>query len=149
VHYKNPDKVPSWAKNKSSVIQKSLNEEKHLATFVVLEPQYEDWNTSDLHNDWYDEETILDACIDFNKNLHLRKGRLLHMVDTEAYSFVESYVTPADMQIGDTFIKKGTWLQTIKVSDNALWLWEGIKSGKFNGLSVECLGIVEDINDNS
>ena len=185
--YKYPDKVPSWAKNKSesvqktaievfnntlketdseekariasisamknkekkvsksSVIQKSLNQEKRLATFIVLEPQDEDLSTTDLHEDWYDEETILDACIEFNKSLNLRKGSLMHMVETEGYSFIESYVTPAEMQIGDQVIKKGTWLQTIQVSSD--WIWQGIKEGKFNGLSVECTGIVEDIEE--
>ena len=187
--YKYPDKVPSWAKNKSasiqktaievfnetlketdseekariasisamknkekkvsksSVIQKSLNQERRLATFIVLEPQDDDLTTTDLHEDWYDEETILDACIEFNKSLNFRKGSLMHMVETEGYSFIESYVTPAEMKIGDQVIKKGTWLQTIMVKDEPQydWIWEGIKEGKFNGLSVECTGIVEEI----
>lgn len=129
--------------SKSAVIQKSLNQEKRLATFIVLEPQDVDLTTTDLHEDWYDEETILDACVEFNKALNLRKGSLMHMVDTEGYTFIESYIAPVDMQIGEQLIKKGTWLQTIQVSSD--WIWEGIKDGKFNGLSVECNGIVEDI----
>lgn len=130
-------------KTKKSLISKSLNSEKRLATFVVLEPQDEDLTTSDLHDDWYDEETILDACLEFNKSLNSRKGSLMHMVETSGYSFVESYVTPTDMQVGDQFIKKGSWLATIKAE--ADWIWEGIKEGKFNGLSVECMGVVEEI----
>lgn len=135
--------------SKSSVIQKSLNQEKRLATFIVLEPQDSDLSTTDLHEDWYDEETILDACIEFNKSLNLRKGSLMHMVETEGYFFIESYIVPVDVTIGEQFIKKGTWLQTIMVKDEPQydWIWEGIKKGRFNGLSVECTGIVEDIEE--
>lgn len=137
----------SKKKTKKSLITKSLNEEKRLATFVVLEPQPEDGTTTDLHGDYYNEETILKACLDFNKNIHLRKGKLLHMVETQGYSFVESYCTPAEMSIGDIIIKKGTWLQTIQVNPDEKfnWIWDGIKNGTFNGLSVECMGVTEDI----
>lgn len=133
--------------NKKKLITKSLNDEKRLATFVVLEPQEDDGMTTDLHGDYYDEETILDACLEFSKNIHLRKGKLLHMVETEGYSFVESYIAPAEMSIGDVTIKKGTWLQTIQVAfeDKFDWIWEGIIDGTFNGLSVECMGTTEDI----
>lgn len=129
-------------KTNKALINKSLDNEKRLATFVVLEPQNIE-NVSDGHGDFYDEETILDACIQFNKSLNERKGTLYHMVDTEGYSFVESYVTLADMDIDGQIIRKGTWLQTIYVSSD--WIWNGIKDGTFNGLSVECIGTVEDI----
>lgn len=139
------NKEDSLKKTKKSLITKSLNDEKRLATFIVLEPQESDGSTSDLHGDWYDEEAILDACIEFNKSLNLRKGKLYHMVDTEGYSFIESYVTLADMDLGSQVIKKGTWISTIYAQ--ADWIWEGIKDGTFDGLSVECMGIVEDIED--
>lgn len=137
----------AFKKTKKSLLTKSLNEEKKLATFVVLEPQPEDGTTNDLHGDYYDEETILKACLDFNKNIHLRKGKLLHIVETQGYSFVESYCTPAEMTIGNVVIKKGTWLQTIQVNPDEKfnWIWEGIKNGTFNGLSVECMGTTEDV----
>lgn len=130
-------------KNKTSLITKALDNEKRLATFIVLEPQDDDGMTTDLHGDYYDEETILDACIQFNKSLNQRKGKLLHMVETEGYSFIESYVTLADMEVNGLVIKKGTWIQTIFAE--ADWIWEGIKDGTFNGLSVECMGTVEEI----
>lgn len=143
---KNAEKSFKKHSTKKSLITKALNDEKRLATFVVLEPQDADGNTTDLHSDWYDEETILDACIQFNKSLNNRKGKLLHMVETEGYSFVESYVTLADMEVNGQVIKKGTWLATIYASSD--WIWDGIKDGTFDGLSVECLGTVEEINDN-
>ena len=126
---------------KSKVIQKSLNEEKQIATFIVLEPQDPEL-TTDLHADTYDAETIADACYQFNKNMHLRKANLHHAVDTDGYEFLESYILPSDMPLDNKIIKAGTWMMTLRCSD---WVWAGIKSGAFNGVSVQCKGTVEDL----
>lgn len=128
-----------------SKIIKSTDNEKRLATFVVLEPQNDDLTTTDLHEDWYDEECIEKACHDFNKNCG--RANLMHSVMTDGFSFVESYIAPVDMTINGVDIKKGTWLATIEVSNDEehSWIWDGIKSGKFNGLSIQAKGIVEDI----
>jgi len=130
---------------KAALIKKSLNEEKRLATFLVLEPQDEDYTTSDLHGDWYDLDTVEDACHSFNR--FCRKANLFHLVDTTAFEFVESYITESDMLVGEEPIKKGSWLAKIYVnkSDVGDLVWESIKSGEFNGLSVQCEGFVSDI----
>lgn len=131
--------------NNQKIITKSVNEEKRLATFVVLEPQNEDGTTSDLHLDWYDAETVEDAC--YNFNTFCMKANILHMMDTTAFTFIESYVTPAEFQIGEQLIKKGSWLATIHVEDNESgeWIWKGIKDGTFDGLSVYAMGTVYDV----
>ena len=51
------------------------------------------------------------------------------------------------MLIGEEPIKKGSWLAKIYVnkSDVGDLVWESIKSGEFNGLSVQCEGFVSDI----
>ena len=130
---------------KAVPIVKSLNEEKRLATFLVLEPQDEDLTTSDLHGDWYDADTVETACHDFNR--FCRKANLFHLVDTTTFEFVESYITETEMNLGETFIKKGSWLAKIHVNDSESGnlFWESIKSGEFNGLSVQCEGFVSDI----
>ena len=126
-------------------ILKSSNEEKRLATFLVLEPQDDDMTTSDLHEDWYDADVVEDACHSFNR--FCRKANLFHLVDTTSFEFVESYITKADMIIEETFIKKGSWLATIYVNETESGdlVWDSIKSGEFNGLSVQCEGLVSDI----
>ena len=130
---------------KAVPIVKSLNEDKRLATFLVLEPQDEDLTTSDLHGDWYDADTVETACHDFNR--FCRKANLFHLVDTTTFEFVESYITETEMNLGETFIKKGSWLAKIHVNDSESGnlVWESIKSGEFNGLSVQCEGFVSDI----
>jgi len=135
-------------KNKNTIpIAKALNEEKRTATFLVLEPQDADGSTSDLHLDWYDEETIEEGCRNFNK--YCMKANLLHLVQTNGFSFVESYIAPVEFLLGDRTIKKGSWLATIQVEDTPEyeWIWQDIKSGNFNGLSIQAMGSVEDIED--
>lgn len=128
-------------------ISKALNEEKRLATFVVLEPQNPDGTTSDLHLDWYDEETVEKSCHNFNR--YCMKANLLHLMPTSAIEFIESYITKSEMIIGDRYIKKGTWLATIYVDESTLGqkIWDGIKSGTYNGLSIQAMGTVEAIED--
>ena len=130
---------------KASPIVKSLNEEKRLATFLVLEPQDDDFTTTDLHGDWYDADTVEDACHSFNR--FCRKANLFHLVDTTSFEFVESYITEAEITVGEEVIKKGSWLAKIYVtkSESGDLVWESIKSGEFNGLSVQCEGFVSDI----
>ena len=77
------------------------------------------------------------------------KANLMHLVETNGFTFIESYITPAEMVISDRIIKAGTWLATIEVSDDPEhdWIWDGIKSGKFNGLSIQAMGDVERIEE--
>ena len=128
-------------------ITKATDDEKRVATFVVLEPQYEDGLTSDLHSDWYSESDVFDAMLNFNRFCY--KASLFHLIETEAVEFVESYCTKVDCILGDRYIRKGTWLASIycppgnEVSDS---VWNGIKNGTFTGLSIQCMATVEEID---
>lgn len=122
---------------------KSLNEEKRLATFVVLEPQEEDGLTTDLHGDTYSADAVEQACHDFNTRC--RKANLLHMLDTDSYEFVESYILPVEAEINGKVIKAGSWLAVVKAKED--WIWQGIKDGTFNGLSIQCNAVYEDITE--
>lgn len=71
----------------------------------------------------------------------------MHYCFTDGYDFIESYILPADITLNEEVIKEGTWLVTIEVSDGEeyQWIWDGIKSGKFDGLSIQAMGTVGDI----
>ena len=126
-------------------LSKALNVEKRRASFVVLEPQDDDGSTTDLHGDWYDAEAVAEGCRSFN--IHCNKSNIFHMIDTQGFFFIESYIIPGDVTIGETFVKKGSWVATIEVQDEEQhnWIWEGIKDGSFNGLSVQCMAEEEPI----
>lgn len=124
-------------KNKLQV-QKSVNEELKQATFIVMVP-----DEVDLHGDTTTEEEVRKACFNFNR--FSRQPNLFHITKTTSFDFAESYVAPVDFQLGDKEVKKGTWLATIQVNDDALW--ELIKSGEVNGLSIGALASIETIEE--
>lgn len=128
-------------------ITKAVNEEKRLATFLVLEPQDDDGTTNDLHQDWYDAEMVEKSCHNFNR--YCMKANLLHLMPTSDIEFLESYIQKADCILGDKYIKRGSWLATIYVHETPEGdkIWEGIKSGYFNGLSIQAMGTVENIKE--
>lgn len=116
-------------------IEKSANDELRQGTYVVLEPDEED-----LHGDTYSEEEVRKACHNFNTSLE--KARLDHQVETEEMSFVESYIAPADIKIGEEMVKKGTWMAVVQYSPE---LWQDVKSGKYTGLSIGAYADVENL----
>lgn len=121
-------------------VAKSLDEEKRLATFVVLAP-----DEFDLHGDTYDAEEVEKACHDYNANCMKANLHHLLMVDDDVAYVVESYITPASFQLDDKLIKKGTWLQTWKINNDSVW--DGVKTGYYTGLSIQCMATVEELED--
>lgn len=117
-------------------VVKSTNEELKQATFIVMVP-----DEVDLHGDIISEDEVRKACFNFNK--HCRSPNLFHVVKTASFEFAESYVSPVEFQLGEKTVKKGTWLATVQVNDDTLW--ELIKSGEVNGLSIGAMALVEDL----
>lgn len=125
-------------------ICKSVDTEAKEATFVVLKAM-KDESEYDLHGDTYSAEEVIKACRSFNENcMQANLGHLV-MVEKGTASIVESYTAPVDMMIDDEFIPKDSWLQVWKFADDELWA--GVKNGDWNGLSVGCNGIKEDVNE--
>lgn len=127
-------------------ITKSVDAEKRLALFVVLEPQDGDI-TTDLHGDTYSADEVEKACHNFNN--HCSKANLFHKVETEEAKIVESYIAPVDFLMDEKVIKKGTWLQSWHFPETEIGdvLWEAVKSGDINGVSIQCRATTEVIND--
>lgn len=106
---------------------KQAQEELKQATFLVLSP-----DEVDLHGDIYDAVEVRKACHNFN--IHCRKANLLHLFDTDAFSIVESYISPVDMQMGETIIKAGSWLAVLQFNQESIW--QGVKNGDYTGVSI-------------
>lgn len=124
-------------KSKLIQIYKSTEDTELMqATFVVLVP-----DEVDLHGDTVDEATVRAGCHNFN--LFCRKANLFHMQATTSFDIVESYVAPVDMQIGDKFVTKGTWLATVQA--NTEDVWQAIKSGIITGLSIGAMAEVHEV----
>ena len=119
-------------------ITKAVDEELKQATFIVMVP-----DEVDAHGDTTTEDEVRKACHNFNK--YSMKANLFHLVETSTFEFCESYCCPTDFVLGDKFVKKGTWLATVQALDDNLW--ELIKSGDINGLSIGALAAVETIEE--
>jgi hypothetical protein len=119
-------------------VAKSVNEELKQATFLVLSPE-----ETDLHGDIYSEDEVRKACHNFNQ--HSMAANLLHLVDTDTFSIVESYVSPVNMVLNDKVIKAGSWLCTIQVHSDEVW--SDIKSGNLTGVSISGIAKTEYLED--
>lgn len=123
-------------------VTKSLDDEQRRALFVVLEP-----DVVDLHGDTYTAEEVEKACVNFNT--HCMKANLFHKIETENAVIEQSFITPASFTT-DTGkeIKKGAWLSWFhfpegnEISDA---LWESVKTGDVNGVSIGARAVVEEI----
>jgi hypothetical protein len=124
--------------NKTTQVAKAVNEELKQVTFVVMVP-----DEVDLHGDITTETEVRKACFNFNK--HCGTANLFHLTETDTFEFAESFLAPVDFQLGGREVKKGTWLATLQIHDDELW--EGVKSGDFNGLSIGAMASVETLKD--
>ena len=108
-------------------VVKATNEELKQATFLVLAP-----DEVDLHGDIYSADEVRKACHNFNQ--HCMKANLLHLVETDTFDIVESYIAPVDMVLNDVIIKAGSWMSVIQVHSEEIW--SDIKNGSLTGVSI-------------
>lgn len=125
---------------------KSVENELKQATFLAM-MAFRDDSEYDLHEDTFTPDEVRKACHNFN--LHCMKTNLGHivMVDDGVARIAESYTTPVDIILGDTYIPKGSWLQVWQFANDKIW--EGVKSGYWNGISPAFLAKYIELGDNN
>ncbi len=119
-------------------VTKAVNTDLMQATFIVMVP-----NEVDLHCDVISEEEVRKSCHSYN--LHSRTANLFHLVETDTFSVVESWISPVDFSLSGKFVKKGTWLCTVQVYDEQLW--QLIKCGDICSVSIGAMARVENIEE--
>jgi hypothetical protein len=119
-------------------ITKAVDEELKQVTYVAMIPDH-----TDLHGDYTSENEVRKAKESFNKSM--MRANLFHMVMTDTFDVIESYLAPCDMVLNDQFVKKSTWLMTLQVHDDTLW--QMIKDDEITGISIGALASVEDTED--
>lgn len=127
-------------KNETVQVVKSVHEELKQATFIVLAP-----NEVDLQGDIASEAEVRKACYNFNK--YSNQANLFHITKTATFEFAESFIAPVDFVLGNTLVSKGTWLATVQVLNDDLW--ELVKTGEVNGLSISALASTEKVEDDN
>lgn len=109
---------------------------------VVYEP-----DTLDAHGEWMSQETVIDACENFN--LNLKKGNvspnLFHLQNTDAFTIEDTWIQKEfDVIVADSqeVIKAGTWVAKLQYNDESLW--ELKKAGVIGGVSIGATGKVNE-----
>lgn len=125
--------------NKQEKMKFSFDEEKHIAfgpALVVDKPIY---RIDEQGREFYvvfTKEVIEQLFTDFMKN-KVDKFNLEHIKDTNGVFLLESFLKRDGIQpIGYEDIPNGSWFISLKVEDEQIW--QDLKSGKYNGFSVEC-----------
>lgn len=119
-------------------IAKATNEKLKQVTYIVMVP-----DSTDLHGDYTDENEVRKAMQSFNCSP--RRTNLFHKVMTKSFDVIESYCAPVDFILGETEVKKGTWLMTFQIHDKDIW--QAVESGEINGCSISGLANTEKVND--
>lgn len=122
-------------------VTKSLLEEDRKALFVVLEP-----DVVDLHGDTYTAVEVEKACDNYNE--HCRVANLFHQVETKEATVVQSFISPSTFTLDNGVeVLKGTWLQWWHFPETEVGeaLWQGVKSGDINGVSIGALAVAEEL----
>jgi hypothetical protein len=107
-------------------------DEERFVLGVVLEP-----DVIDSQNDFETIEDIRKAAHTFMEHFS-QLGKQHEEIVTGKLKVLESYLAPADFDIGEEKVKKGTWLMAIRVTDDDLW--ESVKKGTFTGFSIGGFG---------
>jgi hypothetical protein len=127
-------------------VVKSVNEMQKLAMFLVLEPQSEDGETTDLHGHWYDRDTIAKACHDYNTRCGQVGTMHKSLLSDNDVHVVESYIAPCDFTTEDgVYIQKGSWLMWLHFPDDDEW--QKVLDGTYDGVSIECSGVEYLLDD--
>lgn len=114
-------------------------DEKRLLTGVVLEP-----DSVDAHYDTIPADVIETAAHEFLAEYNKSTTLGLQHEDMEPpLELVESWIVPIDLVLGNTTVKKGSWVITVKVNDDELW--QAVKDGKYTGFSIGGLATVENL----
>jgi len=100
-------------KNYMQQIIKAEND-RQIFTAIVYQP-----NVVDSQGDWAKAIVIEEACHEFN--VGPRDMTLMHVEKRDDLVLLESFISPADFELGNQKIKKGTWMVVVKVHSTDTW----------------------------
>ena len=103
-------------------------DEERFVLGVVLEPE-----TVDAQKDIYSAAEVREAAHRFMEE-YQNVGLMHRQLVNGKVKILESYVAPADLELGGGHVKKGTWVLAVRVEDDELW--RQVKDGSLAGFSI-------------
>lgn len=127
--------------NEEQQLQFSINEDQRIVFGVALRANYPIYRCSPNLGEYYvvfSKETIIDLYEKFMIDQNFNKVNLNHNNDTEGVYLIQSFIKNTSSGINPIefeHIEDGSWFCAYKIENEQVW--EDVKSGKFNGFSVE------------
>ena len=135
--------------SKQASLKFSVDEEQHIVFGVALRADFPIYRMSADKGEFYvvfTKEAIRDMYEKF-----MREGannvNLNHSIDTDGCYIIQSFIKDSAKGINPTGfedIKDGSWFVAYKIENEEVW--QKVKSGEFNGFSVEGTFQLEDID---
>lgn len=126
-----PEQEPEPEPIKRSMRILKTDEPERIVLGVVMEP-----DEKDTQGDQQTAEEIEKA-----SNWFMEKAQIITVVTDENHddddfrvTLLQNYIAPVDMIVNTEIIKKGTWLQALRLDEEQ---WEKVESGEITGFSVD------------
>ncbi|WP_290756240.1 MULTISPECIES: XkdF-like putative serine protease domain-containing protein [unclassified Exiguobacterium] len=116
--------APNVSKQVEYIVKE--DEAQQIVYGIVYEPDVED-----AHGDFMTAAEIEKAAHIFMKEYQQIDKQ--HDFTSEVGKVIESYIAPADFEIGGQHVTKGSWVMAVKVEDE---MWTSIQKGEFTGFSL-------------
>lgn len=124
-----PPETPGNPFDKSGALIKGLDpNDERFVLGIVLEPE-----VVDAQGDIYSAEEIRRAAHRFMEEFG-GLGLMHRLRVNGEVKVLESYLAPADVDVGEFRVRKGTWMLAVRVLSDELW--ERVKSGDLTGFSI-------------
>lgn len=116
-------------------ITKADDDPEQIVMGIVAEP-----NELDTDEDWQTEDDIREALYSFMEQGAIFK--MNHKGSDIGATLLEAFIAPVNFAIEGQDVKKGSWVQALRVDDDT---WEQIENGELTGFSMAGTAIrIED-----
>lgn len=109
------------------IVMKSGDDEKRIAYAAVLVPGEPDSDGDVVSAEKI--EAVAHQWLEEYRNIDL-----MHTLSSASATVVESYLTPAEMEVGEYTLPAGTWVMASKIADDDVW--NAVKNGELTGYSI-------------
>ena len=122
-------------------MQFSVDEEQHIVFGVAMRANYPIYRFSPSMGEYYvvfSAETIKELYEKFMIDQNFNNINLNHSKDTEGVYLLQSFIKNTEAGINPVefeHIEDGSWFTMYKVENETVW--NDVKSGKYNGFSIE------------